>query len=384
VPLSFDINSIDAEEVIRRVIEEARKSEEVITLVLTYDVDVVTAGAILCRALRSLDTRYEIRPVYEAELIDSNLIINISNKVIDRSGCVNIGSSDRDLALRHGLSYVIKYRNIAHSLRRILSEFTVLPKEINYLVYASVLSRHTPRILDMGLSDYEKEILDEGIESGLISKVAGPKLINWGLVPLSDAVNKSFDILLPNYFLSNEAPRINDEDECVKLIATELNAEPERVRGNNYVTRRVWVVNDLYYLSYVLMYSVDVLGTDAAPIISNNNALTLATRKFQRSLRVIKEVINLGRPTKVKCPLLGGNAAILSRVNPKELSLTVLTKVLRGINYLGSDDVVIALDSKNAYVPLQVINETYRSKIFEVASSVIGGYAVVSRESLGV
>ncbi len=380
--LGVNVNSIDAEEVIRRLIEEAKRTNDVVTIFTSYDTYSIVSTSILCRALRSLDIKYELFPEQYGDVIESNLVINIGGRVIDRSGCVNIGNGEHDVAVRYGLAYVIKYKIVEDSLKRLLSEFTVFPKEVNYLIYASLLTKHTPRIHDRGLTNKEKEVFEDGINSGLITKVVGPKLINWSILPTNEALTKSFDILVPKFFLKEVSSSISikTSNECAELVASELGVNADAVIGDNYFIRRPWIVYDLYYLSYVMMYSVDILGIDVIPLLTNTNSLTLVVRKFQKSLSKLRDIIeSKGEFQTITSKYFKG--IISEEVDPKEVSLTVLTKVLKGINVL-KDGIMIAKVGKEVYIPLQILSKDVRNSILGIASRTEGGYAVVNFDNI--
>lgn len=384
MPLNLGVNvsSIDAEEVIRRLIEEAKRTNDVVTIFTSYDAYSIVSASILCRALRGLDIKYELFHEYHGDVIEGNLVINIGGKVIDCSGCVNVSKGEQDTAVRRGLAYVIKYKVVEESLRKLLSEFTVLPKEVNYLIYASLLARHTPRIRDRGLTNKEKEVLENGINSGLISRVVGPKLINWSILPTNEALAKSFDILVPKFFFRDISTNLNikTSNECAELIASELGVNTDDVLGDNYFIRRPWIIYDLYYLSYVVMYSIDTLGTNAVPLLTNMNSLTLVVRKFQKSLNKLRDVID-GKEKFQDTVSKYFKGVVSEWVNPREVSLTVITKVLMGINVL-RNEIVVAKVGKEVYVPLQVLSRDVRNNILSIALRIEGGYAVVNFDDI--
>ena len=291
MPLELIDSSITIEDVIKSVIDHHKKTGRLVRIVTPIDVEGIVTSGFIARALKSLDVGFEIVPEYLIDTIHyDGIYLSIKSKQLTCSSCVNVIESNFDGVLKRGEALMVHLRIVSEFLRKALSEFTIIPKEVRYLIIASILTKHTPRIKDKGLSKVESEVIESLIDEGLIDKVDGPKIMGWGILEPEKCIRYSLDIMIPKYFLSND--EIPKELVNISNIAKMLSIKEKELMGVNYVIRDAWVSRDLYLIAYMLMYLADIFGVKSVVISYNPHVVTWAMMKFLDSLTKVKEIIS--------------------------------------------------------------------------------------------
>jgi len=366
----LNVSNERPEDIIRKFLEDASKGVKV-TVVSSYDVmSVITAG-ILGRAFRALDIEFEILGEESKEAIESNAIL-INCQVGSCSNCIMVFESRSEYVSKRGSTYILKLATLPESFRRILAEYVIIPKEVRYLVLASILSKYTPRLLFKRLDNNDLKVFDEALKDGIIESVPGLKLMGWGIAPITNILKCSVDALITKFFMSDEVEKEREIKLSSNDIASLLELKSsDELLSNNYIIKDNWVVKDLYQLTYSLIYGLDVMGIDLSTLVMNTNKVTWLVREFMESLINIKELLNLvlsGKFTKY-----GKYYIVEHDVNIEKTSITVLNKVLKGMKLISNEEAVIIKLDDNLFVPLQLAN----GKIINKAVGIKHGYAVI-------
>jgi len=366
----LNVSNERPEDVIRKFLENASKGVKV-TVVSSYDVRSVITAGILGRALRALDIEFEILGEESKEAIESNAIL-INCQVGSCSNCVMVFESKSEYVSKRGSTYILKLTSLPESFRRILAEYVIIPKEIRYLVLASILSKYTPRLMFKGLDNNDLKVFDEALKDGIIESVPGLKLMGWSIAPITNILKCSVDVLITKFFMSDEIEKEREVKLSPNDIASLLELKSsDELLSNNYIIKDNWVVKDLYQLTYSLIYGLDIMGIDLSTLVMNTNKVTWLVREFMESLINIKELLNLvlsGKFTKY-----GKYYIIEHGVNIEKTSITILNKVLKGMKLISNEEAIIVKLDGNLLVPLQLAN----GKIINKAVGIKHGYAVI-------
>jgi len=365
----------NAHGMLRRLIEDIIRSKESFTLIPSYDVESIITAGIVARAFRSLDVNFviageELKDRFKERVIGINISLTCKK-------CVQVNESPRESVERTKETTIIRLKVISDAFRRILSEYVIIPREIRYLILSSILSKYTPRALTTKIANEHAKIIDEALKEELIVVIPGPQLMGWGITHVTNSLKYSIDIIIPKYFLSDI--RVLD----VKLSNEELVAltglSTDALMGNNYVIKDNWVVRDLMHLAYILIHAIDTLGVNASILAVNPARITWIAQEFMNSLVYVKKVLDLimnkqyervGKVIRVH----------LVNIPISKISLSVLSKIVRGLRILSRDELLALMTNSYTYVSLQEIKPELRSLIISKAAKILGGYVALKEE----
>jgi hypothetical protein len=248
-----------------------------------------------------------------------------------------------------------------------VSEFDIVPAEVKGMLVASMLALHTPRILGRELNSAEKEFIKQLSAEGVLSVVKAPPIINWLNLPKEEAVRLSIDVLLPKMFMA-EVDTVDEES-----ISKELGLAPDKLLNDNYYLKTGGMNLDLYLLSYVAYWLSDMLGSEGlASAVITPRFWDWGLYGLTRAYRSMKDVLNLVFSQGLEKK---GNYAIV-KANPKEISLSVLTKIFVGLRLIDERTILTSEWGGNYYVPIAVLGKDQARKFNEF--SICEGYLCLS------
>jgi len=376
VPL--DIAKANPNEVLRNFIEGVRGLKDGVKVVLGYDIESILTAGMIIKALRGQDTPFEVINAVEASrnLYEVNNVVSINADLVTCKGCINLQTSESDSAIRRASSYILRYRLLADSVRQVLSEYVIMPKELRYLIMASLISKHTPRLLSGELSEVERDFVNKLVSEGLLDVVRAPQLIGWVYATPAEAAKYSVDIMVPDFFMSEEVPSDLDVSHIVKALGVDRKV----IEGPHYLIKPRWFVKDIHLLSYILTWAIDVEGPEVLPLtVLNTNHLIWYGIGYMRGLGLLRSLVDTVRRGSHKKI---GRMLIIDIDAIEGFSLTVAGKALRGSKLISSNDLVLGKVGDDVYIPVQAVTKKLLIGLLKHDTDLHRGYIVIKASRL--
>ncbi|MEM4486600.1 MAG: hypothetical protein QW116_05150 [Zestosphaera sp.] len=353
-------------------LNEIRKSGRLVRVVSSFDVESITAGGVLFKALNSMELDAEFLPDYislSADIAARVIGINILNT--DCSECLIFQASSTNQTSLLKRNYVVRYTSLLPGITNLLNEFVPISKEIKVLVASAVCAKYIPRLKELNPSDHEKEFLSKLGSEGLLESVDAP------LVPYFTSPTYTADMGLDPYITLTAAK--GSLSETLTAVAAVYKIPQDRLKLKTHLIKFSWFVRDLTTLAYFMTWLLDVRGYEGylSSMISPGH-LRKCYLEFIRNIKYMKSclepVLSEGvEASKVKYVVIKGD--------PARLSATVIGKVLWSFNLIDPSKTPVIIEySGKHYIPLSYLTQNTR-RASAPKYVVQGGYLIVPNAS---
>lgn len=353
-------------------LDDIRKSRKLTRIVSGFDIESITAGGILFKAINSMELDVEFLPDYISPGVDIGtkvIGVNIPHTSCGECLVFLTSSANQTSYLKH--NYVIRYTSVLPGVTNLLSEFVPISKETKILVASALCSKYIPRLKELRPSEDEKEFLNKLGSEGLLESVDAP------LLPYFTSSTHASSIGLDPYVPLSAAKE--SVSETLATVATTYKIPQDRLKLKTYLIKFNWFVRDLTTLAYFITWLLDVKGYEGylSSMISPGH-LRKYYLEFMKNITYMKTCLE---------PVLSGGAEasklkyLTVKGDPTRLSASLVGKVLWGLNILdpSKTPVIIEYGGKH-YIPLNYLNQGGR-RTLAPRYAVQGGYLVVPSAS---
>ncbi len=362
--MPLDVIRVDVGKALDELLEYYRASKKPVSIAVSYDLRSAVSAGILVKVLRDLRMDFSIHTLPEVTLREREKIISFGTQLSDCNSCMFFLEGSSEVAYASGSNYIIKYPVLPIGTAKLLEEYTLVSKELKYLIASAIYSSYTPRLLSREMRKEDAEFLASMREEGLITMRKTLKVIGWDYMSPADAVRYSIDALIPKYFQEEVEGGVS-EDEVIR----ELGDSKEEAEGIAYIINEPWFYRDITEGSYALEFLADLQGLEAViSSVATPSLILWATLEFRESLRKLKEALKTAR---------GGGITPAGKFKSVELDEfyppTVLTKVLRGLKLVGPQEVVGVRCGEHLHLPLLLLAPNLRRELLSRGAVVKGG-----------
>lgn len=337
-------------------------------IVSSFDVESITAGGMLFKAINSMELEVEFLPDYVSSGVEIGtkvVGVNIPHTSCDECLVFQTSNTNQASHLKH--NYVIRYTSILPGIMNLLSEFVPISKETKILAASAICSKYIPRLKELRPSEDEREFLNRLGSEGLLESVDAP------LVPYSTPTAYATSIGLDPYVPSAVAKE--SVSETLATVAATYKIPQDRLKLRTHLIKFNWFARDLTTLAYFVTWLLDVKGYEGyiSSMISSGH-LRKYYLEFMKNIKYMKSCLE---------PVLSGGveAARLKYLaikgDPTRISASLVGKVLWGFNILDpfKTPVVIEHNGKH-YIPLNYLSQNTRRTLVP-RYGVQGGYLIV-------
>lgn len=367
--LSQESKKISDVDVFHEFLNEVKESKKLVRIVSYFDIESLTACGLLFKVLKSMELSVEVLPDYlpsTMELDVKVLGINIPHAECDEC-LVFQGSGESQVArLKH--KSIVRYASLLSGLVDLLREFMPLSKESRYVVASAIYTKYLPRIKELKINEEDKKFFDSLINEGLLEFTEIP-VTPYFTLP-SHTLVLGIDPYIP---LSMVRENLS---EVLKLLSDFYKIPQDKMRLKTYLIKHGWFVKDLATLAYFVTWLLDVKGFEGyVSSIINSNYMRSHYLHYIKSIKEMKEHIDTlinekPNTTKIKNLVIRGN--------PSNLSATLISKILWGLNILepSKTQVVIEYGGKY-YVSMTTLTQKDR-RTLTPKYPIQGGYVILS------
>ncbi len=364
------ISDVDA---FHEFLDNVKKSGALVRIVSCFDAESLTAGSLLFKVFRSMDINAEILPDYVPSTTELGVrVLGINIPPAECDECVVFQSSSETQVSRVKNKTIIRYSSLLPELINLLVEFTPVSRELKYVAASATYAKYLPRIKELKMSTEDKNFLSSLVNEGLL-EVAEAPVTPYFTTP-TQTIAMGIDLYVPSSMVRESL------SDTLKLLPDLYKVPQDKMRLKTYVIKHAWFVKDLTTLAYFITWLLDVRGFEGfiASTI-NTNYMRNYYLHYVRSIKSMKEHVDKlisekTNTTKAKNLIISGD--------PSNISATILSKVLWGLNILdpSKTQVVIEYDKKY-YVSMASLTQKDR-RTLTTKNPTHGGYVVLSGVSV--
>lgn len=356
-------------DVFHEFLDDVKKSMKLVRIVSCFDVESLTAGGLLFKVLKSMELSVEILPDYTpptTELGVKVLGINIPHTECDE--CVIFQSSSEAQVSRVKHKTLVRYTSLLSGLINLLREFMPISRELKYLVASATYVKYIPRIKELKMSEEDKGFLNSLASEGLLEVAEAP------ITPYFTSPTHTLAMGVDPYVPSNMVRE--SVSETLKLLSEFYKVPQDKMRLKTYTIKHGWFVRDLTTLAYFITWLLDVKGFEGyVSSAINSNYMRNYYLHYIRSIKEMKERIDTLISEK---PNTAKTKNLIVRGNPSNLSATLISKVLWGLNLLEPSKTQVVLEyGGKYYVSMASLTQKDRKTLVSKHPTQ-GGYIVLS------
>lgn len=361
--------SISDVDVFHEFLDDVKKTKKLVRIVACFDVESLTAGSLLFKVLKSMELNVEILPDYVpsvAELGVKILGVNIPHTECDE--CVVFQTSSEVQVSRVKHKTIVRYTSLLSGLISLLREFIPISKELKYVVASATYVKYVPRIKELRMSEEDKGFLNSLAGEGLLEVTEAP------VIPYFTSPTQTLAMGIDPYVPSNIVRE--SLSETLKLLSEFYKISQDKMRFKTYMFKHSWFVRDVTTLAYFIMWLLDVKGFEGyVASIINSNYMRSYYLRYLRSIKEVKERVDTLISEKLNSAR-GKNIVI--KGDPSNLSATLVSKVLWGLNILEPSKTQVVIEHNGKYyVSMASLTQKDRRALTSKYPT-HGGYVVLS------
>ncbi len=364
---------LTSSEAIRRFIDEVKESRKLIRIITSYDLESLTASAMLGKMLKYLDIPFEILPDYEKAPLSSDVkVLGVNILASECDECLILQTSTTEAVSKVKYNLVLRYTSLLPGVLDLVSEFGPVSKETKVLALSSLLSKYLPRVKAPTLNERERSFLEILKEDGVVEVFKDFTLIGASYLPPQMALSYSLDIFVPSKYLSENI------ESSLSKISKDFNIPPDKLRSEVYLTKFDFFTRDVYMITYMLIWLADVKGFHKLlTSLFNNTLLRYEYMDFLNSIKYLREVVDSIVDSRGQNVKTVKNIAVVS-AEPTKVSSNILHKVLLSLNLINQGKNFLAFENlKKYYIPLTALSASKRQLLAQ-KGVIIGGYLELS------
>ncbi len=364
---------LTSSEAIRRFIDEVKESRKLIRIITSYDLESLTASAMLGKMLKYLDIPFEILPDYEKAPLSSDVkVLGVNILASECDECLILQTSATEAVSKVKYNLVLRYTSLLPGVLDLVSEFGPVSKETKVLALSSLLSKYLPRVKAPTLNERERSFLEILKEDGVVEVFKDFTLIGASYLPPQMALSYSLDIFVPSKYLSENI------ESSLSKISKDFNIPPDKLRSEVYLTKFDFFTRDVYMITYMLIWLADVKGFHKLlTSLFNNTLLRYEYMDFLNSIKYLREVVDSIVDSRGQNVKTVKNIAVVS-AEPTKVSSNILHKVLLSLNLINQGKNFLAFENlKKYYIPLTALSASKRQLLAQ-KGVIIGGYLELS------
>jgi len=363
---SKNLSDID---VFHEFLDDVKKTRKLVRVVTCFDIESLTASGLLFKALKSMELNAEVLPDYASpttELGVKVLGVNIPHTECDE--CIVFQTSSEAQVARAKHRVVVRYTSLLSGLINLLREFMPVSKELRYVAASATYSKYMPRIKELKMSEEDKEFLNSLINEGLL------EVSEVSIIPYFTTSSQTLAMGIDPYVPSNMIRE--GLSETLKFLSDLYRVPQDKMRLKTYVIKHGWFVRDLASLAYFTTWLLDVKGFEGyISSTINSNYMRYYYLHYVKNIKELKECVD---PLISEKPNTAKTKNIVIKGNPSNLSATLISKILWGLNLLepSKTQVVIEYGGKY-YVSMATLTQKDRRALTS-KYSIKGGYIVLN------
>ncbi|PUA33486.1 MAG: hypothetical protein B7O98_03455 [Zestosphaera tikiterensis] len=361
-------------EVIHRFIDEVKETKKLVRIVTSYDLESLTASAMLGKMLKHLEIPFEVLPDYERiPLTPDAKVIGINIPASECDECLILQTSTTESVSKVRYNVVLRYTSLLPGVLDLISEFTPVSKEMKALVLASILSKYLPRVKAPALNERDRNFLEVLSNDGVVEISKNLTLIGVSYLPPQTALLYSLDLFIPSKYLSENI------ENALSKVSKDFNIPSDKLREEVYLTKFDFFSKDIHMVTYMLLWLTDVKGFHGLlTSLFNNALLRYEYMRFLSDIKYLRDVVDLIINSRGQTIKNVKNIPVVN-VEPTKASSNVLYRILSALNIINQNKGFLAFESFGKYyVPLSALNTSKRQSLIQKGAAVVGGYLELS------
>ncbi len=330
-------------------------------------IDCVFSASLLLRFFKEYDVDIFLSPFYEvSKPAGEGIIIGVG--VMQRSPL----SSTRFFSIDDFLEkdVTVLQSTSAHLLKNI-KNYWIVPKTIEVLTIAAMLSITRSTLYDENLVEIHKQVLSEALSKDVWEYVQSLRLFGYPRRDVAQALAKTLEPYIVGVSLDDKASLeivnrilMAKDKNIVKGVADEIErvvsgygrmAVP--ILGNKIVVKNVDEIEDPYEAVYSFSFYMDYKGLESPLYIAlEPKLLNYAKSKMYSTLKQFKSFIdNLIKGLAIKRFIVKGVRIGVVDVStePTLPPLYTLYRILKGVGL--AEDVTVFTNGKEYFMPIQLV-----------------------------
>lgn len=362
-------SSVSDVEVFHEFLDDVKKTRKLVRIVTYFDVESLTASGLLFKVLKSMELNVEVLPDYVPSLAELGVrVLGVNVPYTECDECIVFQTSSEAQVSRVRHKTIVRYASLLSGLINLLREFMPVSKELKYLAASAAYVKYVPRIKEFKVSEEDRELLNSLTSEGLL-EVAEVPVTPYFTSPTQTLV-MGIDLYVPSSMIRDSL------SETLKLLSEFYKVPQEKMRLKTYTIKHGWFVRDLTTLSYFITWLLDVKGFEGyVTSVVNSNYMRSYYLHYLKSIKEIKERVDTLITEKID---MTKTKNLVIKGDPSNLSSTLVSKVLWGLNLLdpGKTQVVIE-HGRKYYVSMASLTQKDRRSLVS-KHPIQGGYVVLS------
>lgn len=362
-------SSVSDVDVFHEFLDDVKKTRKLVRVVACFDIESLTAGGLLFKVLKSMELNVEVLPDYLPSLTELGvriLGVNIPHTECDE--CIVFQTSSEAQVSRVKHKTIVRYTSLLSGLINLLREFMPVSKELKYLVASATYVKYVPRIKEFKMSEEDKGFLNSLTSEGLLEVAEAP--VTPYFTSPAQTLAMGIDLYVPSSMVRDSL------SEALKLLSEFYKIPQEKMKLKTYTIKHGWFVRDLTTLAYFITWLLDVKGFEGYVTSAiNSNYMRNYYLHYVKSIKEMKERVDTLITEKID---VTKTKNLVVRGNPSNLSATLISKVLWGLNVLDPSKTQVVIEHGGKYyVSMASLTQKDR-KALASKHPTQGGYVVLS------